>query len=77
VTSQFDIIFVFPNQPFGQVCRRNMHILLHALLIYVSWYQGVLLKKRCGNGVPTPNIKEDCDLPTNTRISTLDLPVSL
>jgi len=46
VTSQFDVIFMFPNQRFGEVCRQNMHILLHALiLIYVSWCQGVLLKK--------------------------------
>jgi len=37
VTSQFDVIFMFPNQRFGQVCWHNMHILLHALsLFYVS-----------------------------------------
>jgi len=37
VTSQFDVIFMFPNQRFGQVCWHNMHIVLHALsLFYVS-----------------------------------------
>ena len=37
VTSQFDVIFMFPNQRFGEVCWHNMHILLHALpLFYVS-----------------------------------------
>ena len=45
VMSQFDVMFVFPNQRFDEVCWHNMHNLLHALLlIYVSWYQGVLLK---------------------------------
>ena len=38
VTSQFDVIFMFPNQHFGEVCWHNMHILLHALLIYVSMH---------------------------------------
>ena len=39
VTSQFDVIFIFPNQHFGEVCWDIMHILLHALpLIYVSWH---------------------------------------
>jgi len=39
VTSQFDAIFMFPNQRFGGVCWHNMNILLHALpLIYVSWH---------------------------------------
>ena len=39
VTSQFDVIFMFPNQRFGEVCWHNMHILLHALpLIFVSWH---------------------------------------
>ena len=33
VTSQFDVIFTFPNQRFGEVCWNNRHILLHALPI--------------------------------------------
>jgi len=37
VTSQFDVIFIFPKQRFGEVLRHNMHILLHVLpLFYVS-----------------------------------------
>jgi len=37
VTSQFDVIFMFPNQRFGEVFWHNMHIRLHALsFIYVS-----------------------------------------
>ena len=37
VTSQFDVIVMFPNQRFGEVCWHNTHIRLHALpLIYVS-----------------------------------------
>jgi len=37
VTSQFDVIFIFPKQQrFGEVCWHNMHIRLHPLpLIYV------------------------------------------
>jgi len=31
VTSQFDVIFIFPNQRFGEVCWHNVHFLLHAL----------------------------------------------
>jgi len=31
VTSQFDVIFMFRNQRFGEVTWHNMHILLHAL----------------------------------------------
>ena len=31
VTSQFDDIFMFPDQRFGEVCWHYMHILLHAL----------------------------------------------
>ena len=31
VTSQFDVIFMFPNQRFGGVCWHNRHILLQAL----------------------------------------------
>ena len=39
VMSQFDVIFMFPNQRFGEVFWHNMHILLHALpLFYVSLY---------------------------------------
>jgi len=30
VTSQFDVIFMFPNQRFGEVCGHNMHILRNA-----------------------------------------------
>jgi len=37
VTSQFDIIFMFPNQRFGEVCWHKMHDFLHLLpLFYVS-----------------------------------------
>jgi len=42
VTSQFDVIFMFPNQRFGEVFWHNRHILLHALpLFYVllHWIQ--------------------------------------
>jgi len=38
VTSQFDVIFMFPTQRFGEVCWHDMHILLRALLIYMSWH---------------------------------------
>jgi len=31
VTSQFDVIFMFTNQRFGEVCCHNRHFLLHAL----------------------------------------------
>jgi len=31
VTSQFDVIFMFSNQRFGEVSTDNMHILPHAL----------------------------------------------
>ena len=44
LTSQFDVIFMFPNQHFGEVCWHNIHILLHALaLFYVSlhWIQTI------------------------------------
>jgi len=30
-----DVIFMFLNQRFGEVCWHNMHILPHALLFYV------------------------------------------
>ena len=37
VTSQFDVIFMFPNQRFGEVCWHKVHIFLHPLsLFYVS-----------------------------------------
>jgi len=37
VTSQFDVIFMFRDQRFGEVCWHNRHICLHALpLFYVS-----------------------------------------
>ena len=39
VTSRFDVIVMFPNQHFGEVCWHNMYIFLHPLpLIYVSLY---------------------------------------
>jgi len=31
VTSQCDVIVLFPNQRFGEVCWHNMHIFLHPL----------------------------------------------
>jgi len=34
VTSQVDVIFIFPNQRFGEVSSHNMHILLHALSLF-------------------------------------------
>jgi len=33
-TSQFDVIFMFPKQRFGEVSWHNMHILLHALSLF-------------------------------------------
>ena len=36
VMSQYDVIFMFPNQRFGEVCWHNMHICLHALLLVYS-----------------------------------------
>ena len=37
VTSQFDVISMFPNQRFGEVCWHSMHIFLHPLsLFYMS-----------------------------------------
>jgi len=39
VTSQFDVIFIFPNKHFLEIWWHNMRILLHALpSIYVSLY---------------------------------------
>jgi len=34
VTSQFDVIFMFPNQRFGEVCWHNMHILPYAFSLF-------------------------------------------
>ena len=34
VTSQFDVIFMFPNQLFGEVCWLNMRIFLHVLPLF-------------------------------------------
>jgi len=34
VTSQFDVISMFPNQRFGEVCWHNMHIFLHPLPLF-------------------------------------------
>jgi len=35
-TSQFDVIFMFPNQRFGEVCwhKHNIHILPHARSLF-------------------------------------------
>ena len=35
VTSQFDVIFMFPNQRFGEVCWHNMHTFLHPLPLFL------------------------------------------
>jgi len=35
VTSQYDVIFTFANQRFGEVCWHNMHIILHAFSLLV------------------------------------------
>jgi len=34
VTSQFDVIFIFPNQRFDEVSGHNMRILLNALFLF-------------------------------------------
>jgi len=37
VTSQYDVISMFPNHRFGEVCWHNMHVFLHPFpLFYVS-----------------------------------------
>jgi len=37
VMLQFDVLFMFPNQHFGEVWWQNVHIFLHALsLFYMS-----------------------------------------
>ena len=35
VTSQYDVIFTFANQRFGEVCWCNLHIILHVLSLLV------------------------------------------
>ena len=48
-TSQFDVMVMFPNQRFREICWHNMHVLLHALpLIYVSlhWFQTISVQVR-------------------------------
>ena len=35
VTSQFDVIFMFPNQRFGEVCWHNIHTFLHPLPLFL------------------------------------------
>jgi len=35
VTSQYDSIFTFPRQRFGEVCWHSMHVILHALSLLV------------------------------------------
>jgi len=35
VTSQYDVMFTFANQRFGEVCWHNLHIVLHALSLLV------------------------------------------
>jgi len=37
VSSQFDVIFIFPNQRFGEICWHDRHILLHALPLCCVW----------------------------------------
>jgi len=38
VTSQFDVISIFPKQRFGEVCWHNMYTFLHPLpLLHVSF----------------------------------------
>jgi len=43
VTSQFDVIIIFPNQRFGEVFCRNMHILLCALPLFICHGTGYKL----------------------------------
>jgi len=38
VTPHFDVIFMLPNQRFGEVCWHIMHILLHALSLFYVFY---------------------------------------
>ena len=44
VKSQFDVIFMFPNQHFGKVRWHNMHLLLHALhsfYVLLHWIETI------------------------------------
>jgi len=34
VTSQFDVIVIFPNQHFGEACCHNTHVSLHPLSLF-------------------------------------------
>jgi len=34
MTSEFDAIFMFPSQVFGEICLHNMHVILHALSLF-------------------------------------------
>ena len=43
VTSQFDVIFIFPNQRFGEVFCHNMHIFLCALPLFICHGTGYKL----------------------------------
>jgi len=44
VTSQFDVMFMFPNQCFGEVFWHNMKFLLHALpYIYTSQFDVIFM----------------------------------
>jgi len=36
VTSQFDVVFMFPKQRFGEVFGHNMHIFLHPLALFYA-----------------------------------------
>ena len=40
VTSQYDVIFMFTNQRFGEVCWHNMHIILHSLCSFLTLNSG-------------------------------------
>jgi len=32
--TEFDVIFMFPSQVFGEICLHNMHVILHALSLF-------------------------------------------
>jgi len=44
VTSQVDVIFMFPNQRFREICWHNMHILLHPLPVFYVSLHWILYK---------------------------------
>ena len=44
LTSQVDVIFMFPNQSYREICWHNMHILLHALPIFYVSLHWILYK---------------------------------